>query len=144
MIEHLTEIEPSKQRLSYRNSPMGDDTLPLRSYGITDDWPSHAVISLTVQRERKSLENSRDVSLASSTKKPKALGNWQTRLDDEYNNEELVKYNGPGYSLRQSTHLKDQKHNGEHWMMPRWVSQEIPGLFAPVGLGMGGGSMKVK
>mmetsp|Transcript_103669 Transcript_103669/g.278547 ORF Transcript_103669/g.278547 Transcript_103669/m.278547 type:complete len:293 (-) Transcript_103669:17-895(-) len=40
--------------------------------------------------------------------------------------------------LRDSALLKHCRHDSDVWMMPRWISQSNPNLFAPVGVGIDG------
>lgn len=140
LIEYLTGMEPAKQKLAHRNSPMNcnspmADNNSLRMHGITDG----SVISLTFRKSEPRAER-KETSLTSSLKN-KGPGNWEERLKLMFSGKPM--YDGPGYSLRLSDHLKNCHAGGDVWMMPKWLSSSCPSLFAPVAAGVSGdGSMK--
>eukprot|EP00929_Paragymnodinium_shiwhaense_P053012 TRINITY_DN26546_c0_g1_i1.p1 TRINITY_DN26546_c0_g1~~TRINITY_DN26546_c0_g1_i1.p1 ORF type:complete len:583 (+),score=169.44 TRINITY_DN26546_c0_g1_i1:161-1909(+) len=138
IINRITELEVDKMQLSAFNNPVTQDQLTLRSYGIK----TGGTVCVTVKKWEPGQHSLQDVSLAHSTKKKRETTNaWEKRRDPDY----ASKHHGSGYSLRNSKHLKDCKHDGDMWMMPRWIAQSSPGLFAPVGIGItGDGAMKVR
>eukprot|EP00747_Dinoflagellata_sp_TGD_P187333 gnl/TRDRNA2_/TRDRNA2_44914_c0_seq2.p1 gnl/TRDRNA2_/TRDRNA2_44914_c0~~gnl/TRDRNA2_/TRDRNA2_44914_c0_seq2.p1 ORF type:complete len:554 (+),score=88.00 gnl/TRDRNA2_/TRDRNA2_44914_c0_seq2:113-1774(+) len=156
MIERISGIESSRLRLKHRGSPLSMDHFTLRSYGITHDSEitvfiqpdrlgQDPVLAVTTAHERRAEKSQsmrtsftggpasaspkhRDVTLASTIK-------YQRRQHEGVSG-------GHGqtsqYSLRHSPYLKECKSDGDLWIMPKWVSQENPRIFADVGIGLDG------
>lgn len=134
MLAHLTGLDISRLRLYHKNCLMSDE-LPLSAYGIRNG----ETFTLMILKEREAHTVGRDITLCSSVKASKTT--WEERR------EQLLAGAIPGhlYSLRQSKHLKECGPGSDVLMMPRWVSQVDPQLFAPVASGItGDGSMKCR
>jgi hypothetical protein len=126
-IARLTEIEPSRQRLTHRNFPMSNDELTLRSYGVQDG----ETISLRVGHPAPTDKGgSRDELFLASQLRMSRVHERQRRdasaLPDGADNSPA----GGAYSLRNSKYIGSCKCDGDVWMMPRWISQSCPNLFA--------------
>ncbi|CAK0881546.1 unnamed protein product [Prorocentrum cordatum] len=123
LIEEYAEIEASRMRLFYRQIPLSNDQLTLRSYGIKDG----DTISLRIQRFVPGCSMGRDVQLATSK-----------RLEPSAEERSgASKYDG--YSLRFCKRLKEFRNaNGDVYMQPKWCSEMNPRLFAKVGVAVDG------
>lgn len=128
LIEHLTEIEPARQRLAFRNAHITADHLSLSDYGIGDG----ATVQLRIQKWIPGQKSQgRDIRLACTRRKHEV----QSRQQEQ---EASGRPKLDGYSLRQSKHLNSCRADGDVWMMPKWISQASPNLFAPTGVGIDG------
>lgn len=128
LIENLTEIEPVRQRLAFRNAPITADHLSLSDYGIGDG----ATVQLRLQKwVPGQMSQGKDIRLACTRRKHEV----QSRQREQ---EASGRPKLDGYSLRQSKHLSSCRADGDVWMMPKWVSQASPELFAPTGVGFDG------
>merc|ERR1712190_633776 len=135
LIEELTHIEPSRQKLFHRSAPMTSDDITLQSYGLQDG----DVLQLQIQKWTPGTGPQRDVLLACTRRKQEMI--------EQRNGKQAT--TGPrydGYTLRDNKDIrKYNRADSDIWMMPRWISQSCPNLFAPVGAGIDGeGGMKVK
>jgi len=120
MIARVTDIAPSRQRLTFRHAPMAIDEMPLRTYGIS----SGDTLQMRVLRAAPA--EGRETTLACTRRKQIAGAQQQHGAGSS------------GWSLRDSALLANCKADGDIWLMPRWVSQANPQLFAPVGIGIDG------
>jgi hypothetical protein len=123
LIEEYTEIEASRIRLFYRQVPLSNDELTLRSYGIKDG----ETISLRIRRWVPGGSLGRDVLLATSKRLEPST---QERSGSS-------KYDG--FSLRFCKRIKECRNaNGDVYMQPKWCSESNPRLFAKVGVAVDG------
>lgn len=128
-VAQVTNIAPARQKLTFRNSPMGCDEMTLRTYGVGDG----DTVSLTVRRLQPEHHNRRNVVLACTQKKEEVRTQFSQR-------EEGTKQpGGSGPRLRESAQLAKCRSDGDVWIMPRWISQSNPQLFAHVGAPVLGG-----
>merc|ERR1712039_197159 len=133
LIEELTRIEPSRQKLFHRSAPMTSDDITLQSYGLQDG----DVLQPQIQKWTPGSGPQRDVLLACTRRKQEMI--------EQRNGKQAT--TGPkfdGYTLRDNKDIrKYNRADGDIWMMPRWISQSCPNLFAPVGIGVdSSGGMK--
>lgn len=116
-------IEASTIRLMFRGCPLASDDRTLRSCGISDGDIVHLRIVSTTLVGRD------DVMLACAAKK---------RMQDaEWAKDEML-FMRP-YAMQSSSsrsRLQQRCEQNGVVLMPKWVSQDNPKLFAPVGVGM--------
>jgi len=124
IIEEYAEIEMSRMRLFYRQAPLTNDCLTLRSYGIQEG----ATIQLRIQRWVPGMPPpSRDLLLATSKRLQGAAKE----------NTPSAKYDG--YTMRLCSRLNECRlSTGDVYMQPKWLSEKNPRLFAKVGIGTDG------
>eukprot|EP00401_Gymnodinium_catenatum_P027647 CAMPEP_0117621776 /NCGR_PEP_ID=MMETSP0784-20121206/87806_1 /TAXON_ID=39447 /ORGANISM="" /LENGTH=453 /DNA_ID=CAMNT_0005425707 /DNA_START=8 /DNA_END=1366 /DNA_ORIENTATION=- len=124
-IEEALGIDASRQRLNFRASPMASDAQTLSSYGVTDG----ATVHLRVNRD--SPVDRRGVVLACSARK-----SAKEAMQEDSETLSTRSYSARSASARKSLELRCAR--GGATMMPKWVSQEYPKLFAPVGIALDG------
>lgn len=110
LIEHFTGVELIHQRLHFRGTPVGMPHATLRSYGITDG----ATMQLHISRRRV------DTPAGECTR---------TRARNQKHST---------FSVKNVSQFQGANPGDEFWPMPRWVWQQKPKLFAPLGIGMDG------
>lgn len=113
-------------RLMCRGSPLGCDEKTLRGYSINDEDTVHMRL-----RRSSSSSGRSEVVLAGAAKKAMQEAEW---LKDEMLGLRPYAMQPQSCQSRLSQRCSD---NGVA-LMPRWVSQEHPKLFAPVGIGLDG------
>lgn len=118
-------IDSLQMRLIFHGSPLSDDARTLKCYGITDGETVH----LRVHRAPCAGRN--DVVLACAAKKCMENGKW----DDE---EKLSMRSYAMQSPAAQARLNQRCVNNGAALMPKWISQEHPKLFAPVGVSIDG------
>mmetsp|Transcript_127176 Transcript_127176/g.368185 ORF Transcript_127176/g.368185 Transcript_127176/m.368185 type:complete len:429 (+) Transcript_127176:95-1381(+) len=124
MIAKVTGIEPARQRLTQRNAPMSIDEMSLRSYGLVDG----DILHMRIVRMHTDGQGSRGTTTLACTRR---------KLESE-DRRQQPSAAGSNFSLRDNAELAKCKADSDVWLMPRWVSQANPQLFAPVGISVDG------
>lgn len=127
LIAKVINVVPERQRLYFKNVPISTDETTLRSYGIAE---GDTLQLRLVRLPRASSQVSHEVTLACTRRKEEV----RERLREQ----DTASSAAGCPSLRHSAMLKHCKSDGDVWMMPRWISQSNPNLFAPVGVGLDG------
>eukprot|EP00928_Gymnodinium_smaydae_P080578 TRINITY_DN64246_c0_g1_i1.p1 TRINITY_DN64246_c0_g1~~TRINITY_DN64246_c0_g1_i1.p1 ORF type:complete len:579 (-),score=128.69 TRINITY_DN64246_c0_g1_i1:95-1633(-) len=136
VIAHWIDVDADKLRIYHKNNVMADE-LNLSDYGVAD---GETLTLSFVRSDGKEAKPQKDVTLSSSTKKVHAA-NWELRREQILSGN--TDFLAPGFTLRKVKDLRRCNPGEDVWMMPKWVSQSMPNLFAPVGAGVtGDGSMK--
>lgn len=135
MIQNLTQIEASRQKFFHRQSPMTSDETSLTSYGVRNG----EVLQLQIQKWTPGAGVHKDVVLACTKRKRDMIEQRKAATTADG-----PKYDG--YTLRDNKNIREyNRADGDVWMMPRWISQSCPNLFAPVGCGLDGdGGMQIR
>jgi hypothetical protein len=126
-IEHALGIQVSQQRLFFKNSPMGSDWQTLRSYGVSNG----STVNLQVRTSKKLSMAGCGVVLACTAKR--------RAMDEKM--EEMDRLGRQQYSVSSAAGRKAMEQRCSRrgaTILPKWVSQENPNLFAPLGIGLDG------
>jgi hypothetical protein len=124
-IANALGVDEPQIRLLFRGSPLSSDEMSLKCYGIADGDTVH----LRIQRSASAGRH--DVVLACAAKKHIQQMEWEK--------EEML-FMRP-YAMQSPSarrRLQDRCAQNGVGFMPKWVSQEHPHLFAPVGGAMDG------
>jgi len=124
-ISHALGVDFKEIRLTFRGTPLGDDEKTLLCYGISDGDTVHFRLHRATGAGRD------DVVLASAAKK---YMQFAERDKDENLCLRPFALQSPSAKARMSNRCAQ---NGVA-MMPKWVSQDKPKLFAPCGVGVDG------
>lgn len=120
-------IDAMQIRLMFHGTPLGDDEKTLKCYGVADG----ETVQLRLQKHCAAGRN--DVILASAKKKCGEHAEWDK--------DEMLCMR-PFAMQPQSARARLSNRCAQNGaaLMPKWVSQEHPKLFAPVGIGIDGHS----
>eukprot|EP00929_Paragymnodinium_shiwhaense_P052856 TRINITY_DN26465_c0_g1_i1.p1 TRINITY_DN26465_c0_g1~~TRINITY_DN26465_c0_g1_i1.p1 ORF type:complete len:382 (-),score=60.04 TRINITY_DN26465_c0_g1_i1:136-1281(-) len=124
-IANALGIDENLQRLMFHGSPMGSEDKTLRSYGIRDG----DVIWLRALRGEPIAQ--RDVVLACAAKKAEAAADREKEA-----NLCRMAYGLCSPARKKKIDARCAQHGAA--LMPKWINQEKPKLFAPVGIGFDG------
>lgn len=118
-------IQLQQVRLTFRGSPISDNEKTLKCYGITEGETVH----VRIQRAHSAGRD--DVLLACPARK--------SREDLEQHKDEKLWMRSFGMqSLTSQARIKQRCSENDAVLLPKWISEEQPHLFAPVGVGIDG------
>jgi len=118
-------IDAAHIRLMFRGSPLGDEEKTLKCYGINDGDTVHLRVHRTASVGRN------EVVLACAAKKCLERG-------EQEKDEKLCMRPFAMQSPSTKARVSERCAQNGAVLMPKWVSQDHPKLFAPVGAGIDG------
>lgn len=118
-------IDVTQTRLMFHGTVLGDDEKTLRCYGIKDGETVHLRVQRGVSAGRD------EVVLASAAKRDMEKAEWEKE-------ENLCLHPFSMQPPAAQARISQRCAKRGAALMPKWVSQEHPKLFAPVGIGLDG------